>query len=436
MYIASFAATAVAQWHWGGQHGGGAPGTVQVSGGKTCIVYAHGGNVSDVSNILQAFSQCNDGGTIIFPQGQNYFIDSKLNPVVNDITIQWQGTWTFSPNITYWRQPANHYPIFFQNHAASFVLTGDGIHIDGYGTGGIYGNGDVWYTAEAGNTQPGRPMPFVFWNVSDVTVSNFFVKDPPLWSLNIMNGTDMLFTNITCNATATQAPYGKNWVQNTDGFDTMDANNVRLENFVYQGGDDCIALKPRSYNIFVQNASCHGGNGMAIGSLGQYLEDSSVENVVVDNVRIIRYNNDMETSAYIKTWVGVLVNQSGYESDFQPRGGGWGSVRNILFSNFEVMGADGGPTITEDSGDNGTVPGTSLMEISNVAFVNFTGYLSGNERNGNRTASVSCSNVHPCYNIAIENVTLTTNQNTTATGTATCSYISPGGVHGISGSGC
>lgn len=66
----------------------------------------------------------------------------------------------------------------------------------------------------------------------------------------------------------------------------MDAQNIRLTNFVYQGGDDCIAIKPRSYNIFVQNATCHGGNGMAIGSLGQYLEDSSVQDVVVDTVNV------------------------------------------------------------------------------------------------------------------------------------------------------
>lgn len=123
--------------------------------------------------------------------------------------------------------------------------------------------------------------------------------------------------------------------------DTMDAKNIRLTNFVYQGGDDCIAIKPRSYNIYVHNATCRGGNGMAIGSLGQYLEDSSVENVVVDDVRIIRYNEDMHDSAYIKTWVGDLVPQNPsangyYENAGQPRGGGWGSVRNILFSNFIV----------------------------------------------------------------------------------------------------
>lgn len=193
--------------------------SIQTTGAvKRCTVYAHGGNISDVGNILSAFATCDHGGTVVFPEGQDYFIASKLNPIVHDITVEWRGLWTMSPDIAYWRQPANHYPIAFQNHAASFVLTGDGIHIDGYGTGGIFGNGDVWYTAEKNVTQPGRPMPFVFWNVSDVTVSNFFVHQPPLWSLNIMNGTDMYFTNITNNATATQAPYGDNWVQNTDGF--------------------------------------------------------------------------------------------------------------------------------------------------------------------------------------------------------------------------
>lgn len=49
-------------------------------------------------------------------------------------------------------------------------------------------------------------MPFVFWNVSQVTVQSFFVKEPQLWSINIMNGTNMVFDDIYVNATATQAP--------------------------------------------------------------------------------------------------------------------------------------------------------------------------------------------------------------------------------------
>lgn len=232
----------------------------------------------------------------------------------------------------------------------------------------------------------------------------------------------------------------------------MDAYNIELTNLVYQGGDDCIAIKPRSYNIYVRNVTCVGGNGIAIGSLGQYLEDSSVENVVVDNVtvsqklsfkpstyscisayrQIIRHNDDMTNSAYIKTWTGVLTPQSSYESAGLPRGGGWGSVTNILFSNFNVQGADSGPAISEDSGDNGTSPGTSKMLISNIAFVNFTGYTS-NPKKSNVTSTISCSNVHPCYNIDFQNVNITPGQNGTGPGLGSCKYTAPGGVHGLPG---
>lgn len=149
------------------------------------------------------------------------------------------------------------------------------------------------------------------------------IKDSPLWALNIMNGTNMSFTNITSNSTALLAPYGTNWVQNTDGFNTMDAHNISLTNFYYQGGDDCVAIKPRSYNIYIQNVTCHGGNGIAIGSLGQYEEDSSVEDVVIKDVKIVSYNKDMHNSAYLKTWIGASIPQSGYENGGLPRGGGW-----------------------------------------------------------------------------------------------------------------
>lgn len=76
----------------------------------------------------------------------------------------------FSDDLDYWRN--NSYPVAFQNHAAGFVFSGERIHINGYGTGGINGSGNSWYTAEAGTTKPGRPMPFVFWNVSDVFVEH------------------------------------------------------------------------------------------------------------------------------------------------------------------------------------------------------------------------------------------------------------------------
>ncbi len=108
-------------------------------------------------------------------------------------------------------------------------------------------------------------------------------------------------------------------------------------------------------------------------------------------------------------------------------------MQNIRFENFHVVGAAIGPDINQDSGDNGSYPGTSKMEISNIAFVNFTGYLAGAK--GNRTAAVSCSNVHPCYNIALRDVDLapSINASTQTEAVGTCAYVATGGVSGLSG---
>jgi len=62
-----------------------------------------------------------------------------------------------------------------------------------------------------------------------------------------MNGTNMWFDDILVNATALSAPWGQNWVQNTDGFDTMDAHNITLTNFVFQGIFPFIWIKNAGY---------------------------------------------------------------------------------------------------------------------------------------------------------------------------------------------
>jgi len=113
-----------------------------------------------------------------------------------------------------------------------------------------------------------------------------------------------------------------------------------------------------------------------------------------------------------------------------------GVVQNIRFENFHVNGAPLGPNINQNSGDNGSYAGTSKMEISNIAFVNFTGYLAGAK--GNRTAAISCSKVYPCYNIALKGIDLAPSVNASAQTEAqgTCTYVATGGVNGLIGSGC
>lgn len=111
-----------------------------------------------------------------------------------------------------------------------------------------------------------------------------------------------------------------------------------------------------------------------------------------------------------------------------------GVVQNIRFENFWIQGAASGPYITQDNGDNGSYAGTSNMEISNIAFVNFTGYTLPTK---NATATISCSARHPCFNIALQNVSLAASVNGTETEAyGTCEYNALHGVTGMIGKGC
>jgi hypothetical protein len=63
---------------------------------NVCTVKAQGHQKDDVPHILAAFHKCGNGGTIIFPEDQSYWIGARLNPVVNDVSIEWRGKWTVS----------------------------------------------------------------------------------------------------------------------------------------------------------------------------------------------------------------------------------------------------------------------------------------------------------------------------------------------------
>lgn len=269
-------------------------------------------------------------------------------------------------------------------------------------------------------------------------VSNFAVEQPQLWAINIMNGTNIHFDNMRVSAVSSAAPEGAEWVQNTDGFgtpkdylrskltltDTMDAKNITLTNFTYTGADDCVAIKPRSYDIHMTNITCLSGNGLAIGSLGQYLQDASVENVSITNAEV----PSTDFGTYIKTWMGERVPQDNYESAGVPRGGGWGVVRNILFKNVDVNGAERPVAITQNNGDNeaGEYAGTSHMQIEGVRFVGYHGMLEGSD-----DVTVECSEVNPCHDISFEDWDVHGQDGDVIEGE--CQWTTEGGVTGLEG---
>ena len=60
-------------------------------GRQTCTMTANGSEDNDTDNILEAFDKCGNGGSAVFPEDEAYWIGTKLNPVVSDVTINWRG---------------------------------------------------------------------------------------------------------------------------------------------------------------------------------------------------------------------------------------------------------------------------------------------------------------------------------------------------------
>ena len=74
------------------------------------------------------------------------------------------------------------------------------------------------------------------------------------------------------------------------------------------------------------------------------------------------------------------------------------------------------------------------MQISNIVFANWTGWVEG--KNG-RTAQVSCSKRRPCRGIVLQDVNLAPSEGAKPVrAQGSCSNIEPGGVKGLTGSGC
>lgn len=184
-----------------------------------------------------------------------------------------KGIHTFSThNLDAWI--ADSYPWEFQDQRLGFVITGSNFILDGEGTGGIDGGGQAWYDYAAGEgNKHGRPISLALRGARNGVVRDFKILQPQFWAHVAIDSTDVVYDNCLVNATSynPDAKYeDKSWLQNTDGINVYRSSNVAINNFVYQGGDDCVALKPNATNVAINNVTCIGGTGIAFGSIGQY----------------------------------------------------------------------------------------------------------------------------------------------------------------------
>ncbi|MCJ1444619.1 MAG: hypothetical protein MMC23_005121 [Stictis urceolatum] len=355
-------------------------------------------NSDDAIEIKRAFAECGQGGRIIFAN-TTYNVASVMNTTgLKDVDIELHGTLLWSKDIDYW---LNHsLPIGYQNQSSAWFLGGENIHWNGFDYGTLDGNGQVWYDFVNGESNyPNRPHAITLFLKDSVVEGLRFVQSQ-MWTMTVKDSENVLLQDIYVNSTSSSgAP-----ARNTDGADTLYANNITFSRWNIDNGDDAIALKANSSNIFIHDSVFRRGQGLAIGSIGQY----------PDHYEFQRVANEVRWAGYIKTWTGV---QKGYPPN--GGGGGTGYIRNITWSNFTHVSSRGSLSITQCtsfSGQTGDCD-TSTFKISDLHWTNMSGTTQATD-----IAELQCSGAAPCEGVEIHDVVLETADGNGVTGFA-CSNV-------------
>lgn len=368
-----------------------------VNHGTTCILYPealmHNGQpVDDSPSIQQAFEMCGTNGTVIFSDN-TFHVNTVLNTTnLLNCDVRLRGELRFSTNIPYWRTHA--LSVVLQDQVTAWLFGGTNVNF--YGEGGFYnGQGQAWYDANRNESnQPGRPMSITFYNSTNLLVDRLRIIQPQFWATFVWDSKNVSVTNLFVNATS-NSKWG---TMNTDGYDSWKSDQLLVENATIINGDDCIAAKGNTTNLYAKNIYCEGGTGITIGSIGQYPETPDYNlNTTFENVKVV---NSMD-GAYVKTWQGTRIYTP---SNGDWGGGGRGLVKNVTFKDFEMVNV-GLPIQMSQcvySADSNKGCNTSKLQIEDVHWKN----IHGTSR-FNIASSIYCSDERPCPNITFDNVNIT-----------------------------
>ncbi|KAK2780468.1 exopolygalacturonase [Colletotrichum kahawae] len=368
---------------------------------KTCAVKPLGNGTDDSGNILKAFKDCNNGGTVVLDQTYNVCNPLDLT-FLNAVDVALTGTVGFCDDIEHWLPRTFKYN--FQGSSAMWVFGGKDVHIYGNGVGTLQGNGQKWYDRFASNATLERPIMFVTDGLNGGSFTGINMVNSPMWFNLIANSTDFLISDIDIKVGSTSS----NPAKNTDGWDTYRSDGIVIQNSNINNGDDCVSFKPNSTNIVIQGLVCNGSHGISVGSLGQYVGTYDiVENLYVYNTTM----SNASDGARIKVWPGI-------DTPFQPSlsgGGGSGYVKNVTYDTFHHSNNDNAITIDQCYGQkNQTLCNQypSNMTISDIYFKNMDGTASS--KYDPRVGTLVCSSKEKCLNINAESIDVKTPSGKTA----------------------
>lgn len=138
---------------------------------------------------------------------------------------------------------------------------------------------------------------------------------------------------------------------NADFLRQVYANNITFLRWTVDNGDDSITLKQNSTNIYVADCKFYNGQGIALGSIGQYPGQIEImENFTARNIECY----DTTFGAYLKSWTGL---GKGYPPN--GGGGGIGYAKNITFDGFSLTNVSMAWSIDQTQSYNGQPGGNN-----------------------------------------------------------------------------
>ncbi|CCM01521.1 uncharacterized protein FIBRA_03577 [Fibroporia radiculosa] len=372
--------------------------------GDVCTVSPSDDGSDDTPAILSAFAECSQDATIVIDKG-TFNIETVMETVgLQNVTVDLRGTLLWSTNITYWRGAG--LPLNYLNMTSAWVFGGSDITFNGNGYGTFDGQGQVWYDfADGAGNVAGRPISLIIANTTNSRFTGIRFVQSQFWTMAITQSENLLLDHIYVNSTSNSSAS----TLNTDGVDTFFSNNITFRYWSVTNGDDSISQKANSSNILIQDCVFYNGNGIAVGSIGQYNDTYEfITNVTAE--RVVAINTVW--AGYIKTWTGEV---EGYPPN--GGGGGIGYASNITFRDFAIANLTNGVTeITQCISYNGDTGGcgTSTFAISDYTFESVFGTISGGS-----LANLYCSNNAPCPGIDLDFANVVTN----GTRNLTCSNV-------------
>ncbi|KAI7207278.1 Endopolygalacturonase [Hortaea werneckii] len=209
--------------------------------------------------------------------------------------------------------------------------------------------GDQWWDGKGSNGGVTKPKGFYAHSLTDSIITGLNIKNTPIQCFSINGAENLHVVDITIDNSEGDVEDGGH---NTDAFDVGSSTGVYISGANVKNQDDCLAINSGT-DISFTGATCSGGHGISIGSVGGR-DDNTVESVFISDSTI----TDSDNGVRIKTVFDAT-----------------GLVKNVTYSSITLSGINKYGIVIEQDYENGspTCTPTDGVPITDLTLSDITG---------------------------------------------------------------